>query len=170
MESYSSNEEDTHSDYDPVDIDKQQYILQQDQAVFQEFVSNAAQEIRNNLLPKTSEKKYRHIYDTFLKWMKSENMFSFDEDTLLVYFDHLSKTKKGSTLWSYFSTLKTTIGVHQNIDIGKYKSVIAFVKRKNEAYVPKKAAVFQPHEIEKFLLDALDQDWLAMKVSPKYNN
>jgi hypothetical protein len=42
--------------------------------------------------------------------------------------------------------------------------VVAFLKRRNERYVPKKAKVLTKEQVEKFILEAPDEKWLFAKV------
>ncbi|KAI4467934.1 hypothetical protein MML48_2g00007959 [Holotrichia oblita] len=52
----------------------------------------------------------------------------------------------------------------ENIDISKYYKLIAFLKRKNDSYMPKKAAVFEEHHIRQFITDAPDEVFLPIKA------
>ena len=128
-------------------------------------VAERVKRIRNSLLPEKSEKKYKTVYSKFLSWQKSKNLKNFDEDTLLIYFDELCNQKKlnAATLWSYYSMLKSLIAQSQNVDISKYNSLIAYLKKQNANYVPKKAPVFTLQEIETFF-KAPDSQWLVVKV------
>ncbi|KAJ3663071.1 hypothetical protein Zmor_007380 [Zophobas morio] len=86
------------------------------------------------------------------------------ENVLLVYFEEQSKKKKPSTLWSVYSMLRSTISLKEDIDISKYYKLVAFIKRQNTAYKPKKSSVFSRAEITKFLLEAPDNDFLSTKA------
>ncbi|KAJ8913409.1 hypothetical protein NQ315_008802 [Exocentrus adspersus] len=52
----------------------------------------------------------------------------------------------------------------QIIDIFRFQKVIAFLKRKNERYIPRKAKVLSKEQVERFLLDAPDDLWLLAKI------
>lgn len=96
-------------------------------------ISERANQIRNELLPKISEKKYESVYNNFLKWLdRNDIAFSYDEDTLLAYFGELSDVVQPTTLWSYLSMLKSTIAKHHNIELPNYYNLEKFLKRKNE--------------------------------------
>ncbi|KAJ8912718.1 hypothetical protein NQ315_012272 [Exocentrus adspersus] len=45
-----------------------------------------------------------------------------------------------------------------------FQKVIAFLKRKNERYIPRKAKVLSKEQVERFLLDAPDDLWLLAKI------
>jgi hypothetical protein len=42
--------------------------------------------------------------------------------------------------------------------------VVAFLKRRNERHVPKKAKVLTKEQVEKCILEAPDEKWLFAKV------
>lgn len=60
--------------------------------------------------------------------------------------------------------LKLTLLVYENIDISKFGNLIYFLKQKSTGYKTKKFKVFNATEIERFLLQAPDEDYLLMKV------
>lgn len=115
--------------------------------------------------PHKTDYRYQKTYETFIKWKESNGISSFDEDVLLTYFDESSKTLKSSSLWSMYSMLKKTLGRYNNVDISKNKRLLAFLKEKSIGYDRKKCKVFSLEEISRFLLDAPDDDYLAMKVN-----
>lgn len=117
-----------------------------------------------NLLPSNSKEKYQAIYETFDKW-RAENKAPISENVLLAYFDHLKQTNKPNSLWAIFSMLKSTLKLYNQIDIGMYAKLVAFLKRNSEHYVPKKAKILTNENIQKFLNEAPDNSFLAMKVS-----
>jgi hypothetical protein len=80
------------------------------------------------------------------------------EEVLLAYFEQKSRKLKGSTLWSLFSMLRSTI------QLKKYASLITFIKRKSTGQVSKKSNIFTKQEIEKFLREADNGTYLMMKV------
>lgn len=60
--------------------------------------------------------------------------------------------------------LKNLIKIEHDIDIGRFAPLVAFIKRKNDGYKPKKSKIFTAEEVTKFLTTADDQVWLATKV------
>ena len=60
--------------------------------------------------------------------------------------------------------LKTTMKVHEKIDISKYRKLAAFLKRNNVGYQPKKAKTLTREQVNKFLVEALDDIYLMIKV------
>ncbi len=66
--------------------------------------------------------------------------------------------------------LKNTLKIHDDVDISKYAKVMSFMKRYSEGYKSIKAKVFSEDEIRKFLFEAPDIQWLAVKVSNMMRN
>jgi site-specific recombinase XerD len=60
--------------------------------------------------------------------------------------------------------VKSTIQINENMDISQYKKVIAFLKRQNDTYQPKKSKVLTMDHVTKFLIEAADDTFLLMKV------
>lgn len=60
--------------------------------------------------------------------------------------------------------LKTAIKQSNNVDIS-YPKLITFLKDMYIGYQPKKSKIFQPDEITKFLSEAPDIAFLAIKVT-----
>lgn len=83
-------------------------------------ISNAAKDISNQLLPEKSRKQYEKAYQDFMNWKISKSSTSFSEDVLLVYFQELSEKFKSSSLWTFYSMLKSTLSINHNVDISKY--------------------------------------------------
>lgn len=115
-------------------------------------------------LPEKSKKRYDGEYDDFRKWKEEHKVDSNSERVLMARFNQLSEKYAPSTLWSRYSMLKTTLKLYDNVDIGHYAALIAFLKKKSQHYVSTKAAVFEPEEIQKFLNEAPDELWLDVKV------
>ncbi|RVE46833.1 hypothetical protein evm_008541 [Chilo suppressalis] len=61
--------------------------------------------------------------------------------------------------------LKSTINTNKNIKIDSYSKLLAFLKRLFEGYKPKKSKVFSHQNVETFLNDAPDKEFLATKVA-----
>lgn len=61
--------------------------------------------------------------------------------------------------------LKTTIRLNRDVDISKYPRLTAFLKSKSRGYKPKKAMIFHEEELARFLNEAPDSQFLAVKVS-----
>lgn len=60
--------------------------------------------------------------------------------------------------------IKSTILISENTDISQYKKLIAFLKRQNDKYEPKKSKVLTMENVTKFLKEAPDDTFLLMKV------
>lgn len=118
----------------------------------------------NNLLPSKSKSRYEKHYDLFLKWKKNEKIKKTSENIILAYISEMSKIKNAATLWCEFSMLKSVCKIKENIDIGTYNKVVAFLKQNSKGYVPKKSQTLTEKECLTFLLQAPNEDFLMMKV------
>ena len=127
-------------------------------------ICEIVQTVRDYALPSRSKKKYKNAYLDFGKWKKKENTAVTSENVLIAYFKELSEKFRPTTLWATYSMLKSTIHQKENTIIETFKSLIVFLKRKAEGYVPKKAKVLKTTEVEKFLKEAPNNQYLATKV------
>lgn len=126
----------------------------------------AAENVKTDLLPEKSKRRYEKEYEIFCKWIVRKGITSFDkEDIYLVYFSELSASCQPSTLWSKYSMLKTMLKLKKNIDISRYFKVIAFLKKKMVGFRPKKSKILSPDDVEKFLSNAPDNIYLLHKVA-----
>ncbi|XP_028132030.2 uncharacterized protein LOC126892541 [Diabrotica virgifera virgifera] len=116
-----------------------------------------------SLLPQKSKERYEKQYLNFKQWAKEKHIRTYSENVILGYFSILAPTLKASTLWSKYSMLRTMLQIKENVDI-KYPKVIAFLKRQNQGYKANNAKTFSREEVNKFLLDAPDHNYLLMKV------
>lgn len=128
-------------------------------------LKKAAEEAVEGILPTKSRKIYEAQYQIFVKWCCERKVENFSEDALLVFFTEKSRTLSASTLWAHYSMLKTMLNVKNNIDISKFHKLTALLKRKNEGYKPKKAKTLTGDQVDKFLLEAPDNQFLMIKVS-----
>ncbi|KAK2574836.1 hypothetical protein KPH14_013018, partial [Odynerus spinipes] len=80
-------------------------------------LKEAAEKLKNNLLPAKSKNNYESAYDTFLIWKQAHKTKFTSESILMAYFSELAQKYKSSTLWSVYSMLKATIKINEKIDI-----------------------------------------------------
>lgn len=128
-------------------------------------VSEAAKKATLSLLPEKSTDRYLQAYQNFMLWKTSKNANSFSESVFLAYFMELSQKYKSSSLWCYYSMLKSTVKTKHGIDIKSYSNLLAFLKRRSSGHVSKKSKVFSADNVKKFLKEAPDCRYLATKVS-----
>jgi hypothetical protein len=132
-------------------------------------MSNAPPDIADeknlNLLPKKSGDLYKKQYSVFIQWCNEKKITEYNENVLLAFFSQKAEKYKSSTLWSTFSMLKATLIAKNNINIGSYPKLMAYLKRQNVGYKAKKSNVFTKSEINTFLLQAPDDTYLMCKVS-----
>ena len=75
----------------------------------------------SGLLPEKSKSKYEMAYAKYEKWCTEKEIRNLaNEKVLLSYFSSLSKVSKPSSLWAYYSMIRTMISVKHNADISKY--------------------------------------------------
>lgn len=70
-----------------------------------------------------------------------------------------------ASLWSKYSMLKSTLLVHENINISGFTKVIAFLKKCNIGYESNKSKIFTREEVNKFMKEAPNDEYLLTKVS-----
>lgn len=116
-------------------------------------------------LPKISRDKYIRTYKIFKDWQSRHGMANVSNELILAYF-HMMATKKykPTSLWAYHSMLKATLRTFENVDIGSFKQVSAFLKSKGIGYKSKKARVFTEDQIKTFIDDADNLSWLDVKT------
>jgi len=83
---------------------------------------------------------------------------------MLAYFGELAHKYSLSSLWMFYSMLKSTLNIINNIEIEKYSKLRAFLKSKSHGFQAKKSKILNQQEIKSFLKDAPDQVYLDIKV------
>ena len=118
----------------------------------------------NNLLPEKSKDRYENQYTIFKTWCADNEVKNITENVVLAYMSEKSKMLRPSSLWSIYSMLKTTIRIKENITIENFPKVIAFLKKANAGYKPKKSNVLTRENINTFLQNAPNKQYLMIKV------
>lgn len=127
-------------------------------------VGEIAREVTMNLLPRKSKVKYEKAYDIFKSWCSMKKIPKITENVLLAYMAEKSKIMKASSLWSIYSMLKTTLRVKENLEIGQFNNVIAFLKQQSVGHIRKKSKIFTKEDVQTYLLEAPDDMHLMNKV------
>lgn len=70
----------------------------------------------------------------------------------------------GNSLWAKYSMLKTMLLVKENVNISKFPKIIAFLKKCNSGHQPTQSKVLTREEVNLFLKEACDKDYLLVKV------
>lgn len=117
-----------------------------------------------SIIPAKSNIRYVNAYNAFIEWRKKRGCISFSEDELLEYFLELAENLKPTSLCSQHSMLKTTLLHRQHVDISSYSRLTMFLKKQAEGYEPERTRLFTSEEIQRFLQDAPDEVYLAIKV------
>lgn len=129
-------------------------------------IAEAAKKATLELLPKKSRQQYEIAYNNFIDWCKWKKVEgNYDELVFLAYLEEKSKIWNASSLWSKFSMIKSSLLIKNGVDASKYYKVIAFLKRKKEGYRPRKSKVLTFEQVEKFIMEAPDDKFLAIKVA-----
>ena len=115
-------------------------------------------------LPEKSRDKYFRVYNHFKDWQKVHGVTKISSELMLSYFYELKKKNAPTSLWAYYSMLKATIQVKENVDIGKFAEINSFLKTKSSGYKSTKADVFSEQQLKKIMEEAADVNWLDVKV------
>lgn len=127
-------------------------------------ILEAASAAMAEIIPSKSKERYENTYLSFQNWCNSKKVIQITEDVMLAYFMEKSKCYKPSTLWSTYSMIKAMLSIEKNVNLKDFTKLIAFLKRKSAGFQAKKSRVFTRSEIETFLLNAPDDEFLMMKV------
>lgn len=128
------------------------------------LTQNKADSSYIDAMPTKSTTKYTKVYDDFQKWNEQNGATPVTESVLMKYFSELAVKNKPTTLFGYYSILKTTLRINDNIDIGSYTTLINSLKEKSVGYQAVKATIFTEEDINKFMNEAPDEHWLHVKV------
>lgn len=122
------------------------------------------------LLPVKSREKYYRAYNHFKEWQKKHGLKTVSCTIVMSYFFEMDKKNyKPTSLWAFYSMLKATIRIKENVDIGKYGDVTAFLKVKSIGFKSVKAEVFTEQQIKSFFDGAPDLQWLDVKVDQLFS-
>lgn len=127
-------------------------------------ITQIAENASSSLLPVKSRERYELAYQKFMEWRLKNNIQSFSENVMLAYFQELSEKMKPSSLWAFYSMLRTTININNNVNIATYSKLIILLKRKSDGFKSKKSKVLTAKNINDFLENAPDSQYLLMKV------
>lgn len=128
-------------------------------------IEESASEAILGLVPQKSRVQYTLVFERYEKWCHEKKIKDITgEKVLLAYFNELSKDRKPTSLWSYYSMLKTELSIRKNVDIKKCANLFAMLKRKSEGYKPKKSKILTKKHITTFLQTADNEIYLDLKV------
>ena len=127
-------------------------------------IGEIARDAFSNLLPTKSKEKYEIAYENFKNYKKQIRTTSSSENILMAYFTELKKKYKPSTLWNTYSMLKKTLNVKEKINIAQYCALTSLLKKEAKGFQSKKVKVFTDAQINTFLQEAPDIQYLAHKV------
>ncbi|KAJ6626763.1 Transcription factor grauzone, partial [Pseudolycoriella hygida] len=116
------------------------------------------------MMHKKSINRYRQAYEVFKKWQTSYGSTGYDEKTMMAYFASVEEKYSPNTMWSMYSMIRKTIIWKHNIDISKHSKLLSWLKQKNGGYKSTRSNVFEAEEISRFVVEAPNSSYLAMKV------
>jgi len=125
-------------------------------------------EVRLATLPPKSRAIYSQYYQEYSTWCKENGDKSIPADeSLLLYFGHLSQTYAPTTLWTRASAIKSFLYVEFNRNKSSFPAgVEALLKARGRGYVPKKSFAFDKEEVEKYLqLEATSSENICEKLA-----
>ena len=105
------------------------------------------------------------MYKEFMEWRVQNKMESFSERTVLAYLSEKQKKVCPSTLWSHLSMLKATLKAYHAVDLEGYHLLHPFLKQNSVGHQAKKARIFRQEEVDRFFMEAPDEQFLMKKVS-----
>lgn len=122
--------------------------------------------VHSETISKKSSDRYLLVYNTYKQWREEnrKSLSSSEENNLIVYFESLKGKLKPPTLWSIWSMLRKTLNVKDNINISNFLNLKSLIKTNAKGYKPKKAFVLRWNHIMKFMNEAPNDKFLAMKV------
>jgi hypothetical protein len=109
-------------------------------------IQNKAHDVSLNLLPAKSRGKYELQYKLFMDWCSAKNVKKYSENVILAYLSDLSQKYQSSTLWWIHSMLKSTLLVKNNVNIGSFTKVTAFLNKQSVGHVAKKSKTFDQQQ------------------------
>lgn len=113
--------------------------------------------------PAKSRERYERLYQHFVEWCRQKSINDYTEDVLIEYFKELvAQNRRG--LWALFSMLKCCILIHNNIDISQYPKLLDYLKSQSVHAQPKKSRALTEDQINLFIDQADDREFLLMKV------
>lgn len=117
------------------------------------------------VLSEKSKQRYEAVYKTFMDWRNGKGITTFSESVFLDYFGEVIEKYSPSSLWSLYSMLRCTLSANNNVCIEKYAKLRALLKQINAGYQRKQSKTFSQEEINKFISEAPDDVYLAVKVA-----
>ena len=140
-------------------------IKKMDEKFIPDDVLLLAEEASNTLIPEKSRDRYDKELHAFNEWREKQSTSKvLNETVVLAYIAGLAKTFKPSSLWTKFSMLRKSLQICENVDIYKFGKVVAFVKKQNIGYKPKKSKTLNDEQCRKFIMEAPDDQFLLSKV------
>lgn len=124
-----------------------------------------ADSVKMQAVPMKSKDVYLRHYLEYREFLKNHKTESISENTLLAYLQHLLETKSVTSCWTIYSCLKKMIRVNDGIDISRWPLLTDVLKTKSATHKKKKAHVFKKEEIDRFLKDAPDDQFLEDKLA-----
>ncbi|XP_029713343.2 uncharacterized protein LOC115257648 [Aedes albopictus] len=147
------------------DVTNEEELRMSDSDSESQMDAEAPEEVATDrLIPEKSKALYEGSYKKFDEWRSRNNYTTVDENAMLAYFSQEMGNQKPSTNWSHFSMLKATINMNLGINISGFTNLVSYLKQNCDGYSPKKSKILTKGEIFRFLKEADDEKYLALKV------
>ncbi len=130
-----------------------------------------ATKAKESILPAKTKKQYVKAYENFKKWCsskKTENYLSANVILAYIQYLHTDKKFKASTIWSTLSKIKKTISLLEGKELN-YDQVYSYLKEVGKGQETKKSATFTKDQINTFLLNATNGEFLHVKFVINFN-
>lgn len=150
-------------------VEKNTATLEKDQSstttTTNDAVAEELQAFRDKLLPKTSKKEYESRFSKYTKWLKEKHpkLQPNDPNALKIYFNYLELNCAASSVISIFSAIRSIVKVKYQMDIIDLELTTA-LKKISKAHKYRKSLVFEEEQIEKFLIEAPEQEFGYFKL------
>ncbi|XP_043267094.1 uncharacterized protein [Venturia canescens] len=133
--------------------------------ILRNFDEEANVIVQAKMISRKSSDRYLLVYNTYKTWREEnkKSLSSSEENNLIIYFRTLKEKLKPPTLWSIWSMLKKTLNINENINIHHFLKLKILIKTNAKGYKPKKACVLRWNHITKFMDEASNHTYLAMK-------
>nr|XP_046479430.1 uncharacterized protein LOC124217610 [Neodiprion pinetum] len=137
-----------------------------EEEILRNFDEEANVIVPAEMISRKSSDRYLLVYNTYKTWRgeNKKSLPSSEENNLIIYFQTLKEKLKPPTLWSIWSMLKKTLNIYEKINIHHFLTLKSLIKTNAKGYKPKKACALRWNHITKFMDEAPDHTYLAMKV------
>ena len=119
-----------------------------------------------DLLPEQSRAEYIRRYEEYKRVLKTHKLLRSEEESALVWLELLKeKSFSASTLYSYWSCIKSCLEVFESVPASGWFLVRKWLKNYAAGKFADTAPVFTAAEVEKFMVEAEDRIFMRHKLA-----